>query len=93
MDVNKNWNIWKTSIRMGCKVIIILTVVGFVSGDIFIFTLCMDSLRVKVMRLQVGSTTLVCGTLNFVWSFFPMQSFQCHTQNQNAHSAYLTFDA
>jgi len=78
---------------MGCKVIIILTVAGYVSGDIFILTLCMDSLRVKVMRLQVGSTTLVCGNTEFCMVFFfHMQSFQCHTQNQNAHSAYLTFD-
>lgn len=90
---NKNWNIWKTSIRMGCKVTSMLIVIGYVSGDIFIFALCMDSLRFKEVLLQVGSTTLVCGNNKFckVFFFSPCNPFQCHNQNQNAHSAYLTF--
>ena len=34
---NKNWNIWKTLIRKGCKVISVLIVVGYVAGDIIFF--------------------------------------------------------
>ena len=41
----------------------------------------------------MGSTSFVCGNTEICIVFsFRCSTFPCHTQNQNAHSAYLTFD-